>query len=74
MTGSLNNNVQLLASDVQDILAWGMENKIFFAPEKLEMIHLTKESSGYAPQCVVNDELTIDPITIAPKDGEQPTL
>src|SRR5436190_23242810 len=30
VTGSLNNNVQLLASDIQDILAWGTENKIFF--------------------------------------------
>jgi hypothetical protein len=73
-TGSLNNNVQLLASDVRDILAWGAENKIFFALEKLEMIHLTKEPSGYAPQCVVNNELTINPITTASKDGEQPAL
>ena len=38
------------------------------------MIHLTKEPSGYAPQCKVNDELTINPITTAPKDGEQPAL
>jgi len=73
-TRSLNNNVQLLASDVWDILAWGAENKIFFAPEKLEMMHLTKGSSGYAPWCVVNDELTLDLITTAPKNGEQPTL
>ena len=73
-TGSLNNNVQLLASDVRDILAWGAENKIFFALEKLEMIHLTKEPSGYAPQFVVSNELTINPITTAPKDGEQPAL
>jgi hypothetical protein len=73
-TRSLYNNVQLLASDVQDIFAWGMENKIFFAPEKLKMIYLTKEPSGYTPQCVVNNELTIDPITTAPKDREQPAL
>jgi hypothetical protein len=51
-----------------------VENKIFFALEKLEMIHLTKEPSSYAPQCIVNNELTIDPITTALKDGEQPAL
>jgi hypothetical protein len=73
-TGSLNNNVQLLASDVQDILAWGVENKIFFVLEKLKMIYLTREPSGYTPQCVVSNELTIDLITTALKDGEQPAL
>ena len=38
------------------------------------MIYLTKEPSGYTLQCVVNDELTINPITTALKDGEQPAL
>src|SRR5271166_6214879 len=38
------------------------------------MIYLTKEPSGYAPQCIVNNELTINPITTALKDGEQPAL
>ncbi len=38
------------------------------------MIYLTKEPSGYAPQCIVNDELTINLITTALKDGEQPAL
>jgi hypothetical protein len=53
----------------------GAENKIFFAPEKLEMqIHLTKKSGNHAPQCIVNDELTIDPITTGLKPGEQPAL
>jgi ribonuclease HI len=73
-TRSLDENVRLLASDVQGILAWGAENRIFFAPEKLEMIHLTKKTGGHAPQCVVDDELTVDPITTGPKAGEQPAL
>jgi hypothetical protein len=55
-------------------LAWGAENKISFAPEKLEMIHLSKKSGDHAPQCIVNGELTIDPITITLKAGEQPAL
>src|SRR5438045_4383605 len=73
-TDSLDTNVNLLASDVQGILAWGADNKIAFAPEKLEMIHLTKKSGTYAPPCIVNDDLMIHPIMIAPRLGEQPAL
>ena len=73
-TKSLDTNVELLAADVRDILAYRTDNKIFFAPEKLEMIHLTKKSGDYAPPCIVNDDLTIYPITTAPKKGEQPAL
>ena len=71
---SLDNNVRLLARDVASIVAWGDENKVFFAPEKLEMIHLTRAKGNYAPLCVVNDQLTIVPITTAPKAGEKPAL
>ena len=73
-TNSLDNNVRLLARDIQDIMAWGADNKIFFAPEKLEMIHLTRKAGNYALQCVVSDELTINPITTTPKEGGQPAL
>src|SRR6201996_2025153 len=73
-THSLDQNVALLAKDVQSIIDWGNDNKIFFAPEKLEMIHLTKKSGDYAPDCTVNDDLTIHPITTAPKEGDQPAL
>ena len=38
------------------------------------MIYLTKEPSSYTLQCIVNDKLTIDLITTALKDKEQPTL
>ena len=71
---SLDNNIRLLARDIQDIMAWGADNKIFFAPEKLEMIHLTRKAGNHAPRCVVSDELTINPITTAPKEGGQPAL
>jgi len=73
-TKSLDDNVSLLAADVRSIMAWGDDNKIAFAPEKLEMIHLTRKSRSYAPPCIINDELTINPITTAPKDGDQPAL
>jgi hypothetical protein len=69
-TKSLDTNVTLLAEDVRSIMAWGADNKIAFAPEKLEMIHITARRGNHSPPCVINDELTIHPITSAPKDGE----
>ena len=74
VSNSLDTNVELLSSDVRGILLYGIDNKIFFAPEKLEMIHLTQKSGHHAPPCVVNENLTITPITTAPKEGEQPAL
>ncbi|KFZ25062.1 hypothetical protein V502_00457 [Pseudogymnoascus sp. VKM F-4520 (FW-2644)] len=71
---SLDTNVRLLAKDTREILAYGNANKIFFAPEKLEMIHLTLKTDQYAPPCIVSEDLTITPITKALKEGEQPAL
>jgi ribonuclease HI len=72
-THSLDNNVELLAADLRQIRAWGEANKVTFAPEKQEMIHLTRQRSSYAPPCVVDEQLTIHPI---PPGGEpsQPAL
>ena len=42
-TYSLDENVEHLAEDVRKINEWGAANKIAFAPEKLEMIHLTRQ-------------------------------
>src|SRR5438477_1996673 len=70
-TKSLDTNVELLAADVHNILAYRTDNKIFFTPEKLEMIHLTKKSGDYAPPCIVNDDLTIYPITTPPPPTHQ---
>jgi hypothetical protein len=73
-TDSLNTNVNLLASNVQSILAWGANNKVAFAPEKLKIIHLTKKSGNYASSCVVNNDLTIHPITTALRLSKQLAL
>jgi ribonuclease HI len=72
-TRSLDSNVQLLATDIREIIAWGNANKVYFAPEKLEMIHLTKARHDEAPPCVVNEEIIIMPIH-APAAGTQPAL
>jgi ribonuclease HI len=71
---SLDRNVEMLAQDVRDIIAWGKENKIAFAPEKLEMIHITGKGNNYSPPCIVNNELTITPTTEGQKAGEQPAI
>jgi hypothetical protein len=56
------------------VLQWGEENKVAFAPEKLEAIHITRQQDDAAPPIVVNDTLTIQPITTAEKEGQQPAL
>ncbi|CCU74879.1 hypothetical protein BGHDH14_bgh04508 [Blumeria hordei DH14] len=62
---SLDTNFILFAQDIRDITSYGCENKIFFAPEKLEMIHLSWERGNHTPDIVVNGELTVNPITIS---------
>lgn len=73
-SNTLEENVELLAQDVGSIIGYGEENKIFFAPEKLEMIHLSRKRRATAPNLVVNKDLVIVPITTAPKAGQQPAL
>lgn len=59
---SLDSNVAQLTQDIASILRWGDENKIFFAPEKFEMLHISRKRDLYNPPCVVNDQLTITPV------------
>ena len=70
---SMDNNVELLASDLRQIRAWGEANKVTFALEKQEMIHLTRQRSSYAPLCVVDKQLTIYPILLG-REHSQPAL
>ncbi|TVY87991.1 hypothetical protein LAWI1_G004457 [Lachnellula willkommii] len=53
MSDYLNYNVKTLAEDVRGIMAWGVENKIFFALEKLEIIYLTKKRTDYNPPYIL---------------------
>lgn len=70
---SIDNNVELLASDLRQIKAWGEANKVTFAPEKQEMIRITRQRSNYAPPCVVDEQLTIHPI-LPGGEHSQPAL
>ncbi|RAL61402.1 hypothetical protein DID88_009535 [Monilinia fructigena] len=54
------------------VMRWGAENKVAFAPEKLEMIHLSRKRNTNAPSIRVSPELTITPVTAV--GDEQPAL
>ncbi|QSZ33338.1 hypothetical protein DSL72_002926 [Monilinia vaccinii-corymbosi] len=58
-------NVTKLERDVRQIMQWGAENKIAFAPEKLEMIHLSRKRGLNTPSIKVSPELTIRPVEAA---------
>ena len=73
-SATLEENVELLARDVRGIIQWGNENKIFFAPEKLEMIHLTTRKEALAPILRVNDSLVISLIITTLKAGQHLAL
>jgi ribonuclease HI len=73
-SNSLDRNIELLQRDVEGIITWGEENKIFFAPEKMEMIHIHSGRTTNAPVLEVREGMTITPITTAPKANQQPAL
>jgi hypothetical protein len=70
---SLDKNVELLAADLRQITSWGEANKVVFAPEKQEMIHLTRQLGTYAPPCVVDEHLTINPVSPG-RENTKPAL
>ncbi|RAL58237.1 hypothetical protein DID88_002284 [Monilinia fructigena] len=51
---------------------WGAMNKVAFAPEKLEMIHLSRKRNASSPSVAVSPELIISPVTAVGE--EQPAL
>lgn len=71
---NVNKNIELLEQDVQQVITWGEDNKIFFAPEKMEMIHFYTGRNVNEPSLRVNANKTLNPITTAPKAGQQPAL
>ncbi|KAH9859188.1 hypothetical protein J1614_012265 [Plenodomus biglobosus] len=68
----LDENVRQLADDLKSINEWGAANRVAFAPEKLEMIHLTKQRGNHSPSCAAG-ELVVEPVA-PPTDGSQPAL
>ncbi|RAL66017.1 hypothetical protein DID88_005678 [Monilinia fructigena] len=70
----MEENVTAITQDVRRIEAWGLANKVAFAPEKLEMMHFTHGRHAHAPEAVISPTLTIQPTTSAPGDTKQPAL
>ncbi|RAL59049.1 hypothetical protein DID88_009077 [Monilinia fructigena] len=67
---TLEENVTAITQDVRRIEAWGLANKVAFAPEKLEMMHFTRRRHTHAPEAVISPTLTIQPTTSAPGDTQ----
>lgn len=61
---SLEENTKLLAGDIESILGWADNNKVPFADEKWEMIHLTKAKQDGNPRIQVPGKLTIEPVPV----------
>ncbi|EDN10690.1 predicted protein [Histoplasma mississippiense (nom. inval.)] len=73
-THSLDNNATLLRQDIQSILRWGEINKVAFAPEKLEMIHLTRKrhrASTSLAGCTLRQKAHLETTCLHPgKEGK----
>jgi len=69
---SLDRNSEILAEDLTAINEWGATNKVTFAPEKTELIHLTRGRGNHSPPIQLADQ-TIE--AIPPQvDGSQTAL
>lgn len=53
--GSLDENVAQLEDDIRQILSWGKDNKVAFAPAKCELMHFTRARHDYAPDVHIPD-------------------
>lgn len=71
---TLESNIEILEQEIKSIIQWGEENKVFFAPEKLEMIHFNRARLSTSPSLKINDNWTVKPITTAEKTGQHPAL
>lgn len=66
---SLYTNIQKLEQDLRALLRWSSENKVAFAPEKFEMLHISRKHNRDNPPLQV-DGLRIDPVPLL--DGDHP--
>ncbi|RYC58905.1 hypothetical protein CHU98_g7303 [Xylaria longipes] len=71
---SLQRNVELLADDVAQLLDWGERNKVQFAPEKCELLHITKRRDETNPPLEIPGRLTLQPVPLPEKGASLPAL
>ena len=60
--GNLQQNAEDIAQDIRDVLAWGEENKIFFAADKTETQHFSRKKNQDNLDIKVSTTLTIEPV------------
>ncbi|KAJ5925544.1 hypothetical protein N7454_008183 [Penicillium verhagenii] len=56
----LEQTTRALEKEVQELLDWGDENKVVFAPEKYELMHFTRKRDAGSPTAIIGD-LRIEP-------------
>lgn len=59
---SLDKNVKLLPEDVRRVLQSRDINKVSFALEKCEMMHITRKRDRGSPSVMVNENFSIQPV------------
>ncbi|EDO03066.1 hypothetical protein SS1G_05545 [Sclerotinia sclerotiorum 1980 UF-70] len=69
-----STNAKVLQRRVRKIIKWGEDNKISFAPEKFELLHITRRHTTDNPPLVVNRDLVITPVPIATTAKTTPTM
>jgi ribonuclease HI len=64
---SLKENAKALARDIRKVIDWGERHRVFFAPEKTELLHIVgKARDRDNPEIKVNETLRIQPSPLPP--------
>ncbi|CAJ2509346.1 Uu.00g143720.m01.CDS01, partial [Anthostomella pinea] len=71
---SLQQNAEMLADDLKQVMQWGDKNKVFFTPEKCKLVHITRSRDISNPSVVIGDHLIIDPVQEPEDSGKEPAL
>ncbi|RYP45714.1 hypothetical protein DL768_007978 [Monosporascus sp. mg162] len=73
-SNTLEQNARLLAGDVKKVLDWGNANRVAFAPEKCELLHITRSRSNDNPPVTVTDDFVIHPVREPEGSDRTPAL
>jgi ribonuclease HI len=68
----LRTNVALLQQDAQEVLEWCERNKVYFAWEKSELLHISAARSDADPPVVINGN-TIQPVAEPQAGNDTPS-
>jgi hypothetical protein len=70
---SIQTNIYKLEEDLRKLLRWSSENKVAFAPEKFEILHISRKHNSDNPPLRV-DDLRIDPVPLLSTNYPLPGL